>query len=418
MLKNEHKIRVGFYSPGWPLSHMPNGIVSYIENIIEGFKNGDFETKIEPVVLTGKLAGHEVNDYLIDTSRFAQNIALQQQLIDKLLHKLTMPSLEFIKYQRFILPEVHTILQGMHNLCTPLDILEIEESFGVPSFLVEKSKVPIVTRLHGPWFIHGPIMNLDTAANYKLRVLKEGEAISQSHGISSPSLDVLEKTREYYNIQLPNAKVIPNPVREVDSENLWRYNVIIRPYILVVGRFDLHKGGDIALQAFRLIAIKNKEVALCFVGPDGGISIGGNILNINEYTKRFIPEEDIRKRIDFRGHCNPEQISALRKNSLVTMFPSRYENLPLSLLEALAAGCPTVSTPVGGIKEILINEFNGLVAEPQSPESMAEKVLNLLNDPAKMHRLSKNAIEDTKKRFSAKIVAGQTADLYKKVLAF
>ena len=100
------------------------------------------------------------------------------------------------------------------------------------------------------------------------------------------------------------------------------------------------------------------------------------------------------------------------------MFPSRYENLPLSLLEALAAGCPTVSTPVGGIKEILINEFNGLVAEPQSPESMAEKVLNLLNDPAKMHRLSKNAIEDTKKRFSAKIVAGQTADLYKKVLAF
>lgn len=417
MSTNDCKIRAGFFSPGWPLSYMPNGIVSYIENIISGFANEDIATKIEPVVLTSKLAGLEVNNQLIDISKFAKNTPIYQHLIDKLLYTINIPITESIKYQRLMLPEAHTILQGLQHLRTPLDILEIEESFGVASLLIRKSKFPIVTRLHGPWFIHGPIMKFDKASNYNLRVLKEGEGIIQSHGITSPSLDVLEKTRAFYNIDLPNAKVIPNPVGEVNSENLWHYNVKNEAYILVVGRFDLHKGGDIALQAFRIIAMKNKEVKLCFVGPDRGISVDGNLLNINEYINKFIPEEHVRKRIEFRGHSNPEQISQLRKNSLVTIFPSRYENLPLSLLEALATGCATVSTPVGGIKEILINEFNGLLAEPESPDSIAEKVLTLLDDPAKMQRLSKNAIEDTKNRFSAKIVAAQTADFYKTVLA-
>lgn len=417
MSTNDCKIRAGFFSPGWPLSYVPNGIVSYIENIIGGFADRDLAIKIEPVVLTSKLAGQEVKDYLIDISRFAKNTPMYQQLIDKLIYTINMPITESIKYQRLMLPEAHTILQGLQHLRTPLDILEIEESFGVASLLIRKSKVPVVTRLHGPWFIHGPIMKFDKASNYNLRVLKEGEGIIQSHGITSPSLDVLEKTRAFYNIDLPNAKVIPNPVGEVSNENLWHFNVKNEAYILVVGRFDLHKGGDIALQAFRIIAMKNKEVKLCFVGPDRGISVDGKLLNINEYINKFIPEEHIRKRIEFRGHSNPEQISELRKNSLVTIFPSRYENLPLSLLEALATGCPTVTTPVGGIKEILINEFNGLLAEPESPGSMAEKVLTLLDDPAKMQRLSKNAIEDTKKRFSAKIVAAQTADFYRTVLA-
>ena len=417
MSTNDCKIRAGFFSPGWPLSYMPNGIVSYIENIISGFANEDLAIKIEPVVLTSKLAGQEVKDYLIDISRFAKNTPMYQQLIDKLLYKINIPITESVKYQRLMLPEAHTILQGMQHLRTPLDILEIEESFGVASLLIRKSKVPIVTRLHGPWFIIGSVMNFDKASNYNLRVLKEGEGIIQSHGITSPSLDVLEKTRAFYNIDLPNAKVIPNPVGEVSSENLWHYNVKDKPYILLVGRFDLTKGGDIALLAFRIIATKNKEVALCFVGPDRGIEIDGKLLNIYEYINKFIPEESIKNRIEFLGHRNPEQISALRKNALVTIVCSRYEVFSISLVEALAAGCPTVTMAVGGMKEIIINEFNGLLAEPESPDSMAENVLSLIDDPVKMLRISKNAIEDTKKRFSAKTVAAQTADFYKTVLA-
>ena len=90
---------------------------------------------------------------------------------------------------------------------------------------------------------------------------------------------------------------------------------------------------------------------------------------------------------------------------------------PVSLLEALAAGCPTVATAVGGIKEIITDGYNGLLAEPESAESIAEKVLGLIESPEMLKLMSKNAIEDSKRRFSPTVIAAQTLDYYQTVLA-
>jgi L-malate glycosyltransferase len=75
-----------------------------------------------------------------------------------------------------------------------------------------------------------------------------------------------------------------------------------------------------------------------------------------------------------------------------------------------------VATAVGGIKEIIVNEYNGLLAEA-TPESIADKALALMDNPAKMQLLSKNAIKDCTERFSPKVVAAQTINFYKSVLA-
>ena len=171
------------------------------------------------------------------------------------------------------------------------------------------------------------------------------------------------------------------------------------------------------LDAFRLIALQNKEVELVFVGPDRGVNLNGESIGIYNYLERFIPEDNVKRRIQFLGHCDSRTIAKLRSSSLVTVFPSRYENFPVSLLEALAAGCPTVATAVGGIKEIIVDNYNGLLAEPDSAESIAEKVLELIDDPEKMQLLSKNAIKDCTERFSPKVIAAQTVDYYRSVLA-
>ena len=189
-----------------------------------------------------------------------------------------------------------------------------------------------------------------------------------------------------------------------------------KPSILFVGRFDSVKGGDLVIEAFKQIALQNIELELLFVGPDRGMLIDGEDVKFDEYIERYISDADIKKRIQFLGHCDHERISELRKNALVTIVCSRYENFPLSLLESLAAGCPTIATAVGGMKEIIIDDYNGLLAESESPTSIAEKVLMLINDPEKMQRLSKNAIEDCKKRFSPEVVAAQTLDYYHSVL--
>ena len=87
------------------------------------------------------------------------------------------------------------------------------------------------------------------------------------------------------------------------------------------------------------------------------------------------------------------------------------------MAEALAVGSPVVAANVGAIKELITDGFNGVLAEPESAKSIADKVLSLINEPEKMQRLSKNAIEDCKKRFSPEVVAAQTLDYYQSVLA-
>ncbi|PPD56251.1 MAG: hypothetical protein CTY10_05195 [Methylotenera sp.] len=409
---DEKKFSVAITSPGWPLNRFPNGIVTYIHNLLIGL-----DAIAKPIVMAAPLLVPEIKNRLIDLSKFEARRGVLQQLGDKILFRFTGAYMQKIQYQRNMEKNANKILLALQKLDTPLDILEIEESFGTASEVIKKTSVPVITRLHGPWFIHGPIMKMDGDPDYETRVFYEGEAIKNSCGVTAPSLDVLKRVKEFYNLDLPYAKVIPNPVCEVDKAKQWRYNSQTKPLILVVARFDLHKGGDLIVNAFRLIAEKNKVLKLVFVGPDKGVNIGGVNLLFDEYAERFILDADIKKRIQFLGHCNHERISELRKNALVTIVCSRYENFPLSLLESLAAGCPTVATAVGGMKEIIIDDYNGLLAEPESPESIAEKVLMLINDPEKMQRLSKNAIEDCKKRFSPEVVAAQTVDYYQSVLA-
>lgn len=296
------------------------------------------------------------------------------------------------------------------------DLLEIEESFGLGRLLVPRSKIPIVTRLHGPWFIHGPIMKLENDSLYKHRVECEGLGIMASHGVSSPSLDVLNRVRDFYNIDLPNAVVIPNPVPVMPDGYNWRGIKINSNTILFIGRFDLHKGGDLVIDAFRIIAQKNRDIKLIFVGPDRGIPIDGKIIFFEEYVDSSIPEEHVKKRIEFLGHCGDKQIAQLRQDSLVTVIASRYETFCISLVEALATGCPVVATAAGAINEIITDEFNGLLAEPGSAESICEKVLMLLDNPNLMLSLSKNAIETCNEKYSPGFVAKQTLEFYETML--
>jgi glycosyltransferase involved in cell wall biosynthesis len=412
MQQINENLNVGYVSPGWPLSSNPNGIVAYIENIISGFDH----KQVNPLVLSFGMNEPEIEGFSVDIQKYDNYKNLPLEYLIKVLLKFRLNYAEKIKYQHFLRGCEHIYEQTLSNLNPPLDIIEMEESFGAIYYPVGKSKTRYVTRLHGPWFTMKKIFNLDENGEYKLRVFYEGEAIKRAHGVTAPSLDVLDKVREFYNIELPNAKVIPNPIPYVKKENQWQF-IEENPYILFVGRFDSHKGGDLIIDSFNIIAQRDKEIELFFVGPDRGFKVDNILLSIEQYIEKFIKDESIRKRIKLLGHCDSKKITSLRQKARVTICCSRYENFPVSLLEALATGCPTVATAVGGIKEILIDNQNGLFADPESPDSIAEKVLSLLYDQSKLTSLSKKAIEDVEKRFSAKDIANQSIEYYRSVLS-
>jgi len=406
------KLIVAYFSPGWPLKDYPNGIVAYIQNIIQGFS-----LQVQAVIFTNNLSLVKTDNTVVGLSQLWKESALVIRLCDKALSIYLIPQYFKVRLQGYKDKKFYqTIVVALESLNIAADILEVAESFGVAKYLVNEIDIPIITRLHGPWFIIGPYMNLDGNYIYKARIKAEGEAIKLSDGITAPSLDVLNKVRDFYGLSLLDALVIPNSAPVVLKENQWQYEVDKKQTILVVGRFDLVKGGDLALDAFRIVAGSNMDVELLFVGPDRSVIIEGVAYSFNEYIDTFIPEKVIKERIKFLGQCSIEDVYKLRKNTSVTLMPSRYETFSISLVEALSVGSPVVACNVGGVKEILTNDFNGLLAEPESAESMAEKLLYLLGCPEKMQFFSKNAIRDSAERFSPSIVAKQTEAYYKQVI--
>jgi hypothetical protein len=124
--------------------------------------------------LTDNLIEVAPNSNLINLSTIINQRSIFEKFFDKVINSINIHSFVPIRYTRRMEYNSQKITRALNQLEVPLNILEIEESFGASHFLVNKTNVPIVTRIHGPWFIHGPIMEMDSMEDFHLRVYYEG----------------------------------------------------------------------------------------------------------------------------------------------------------------------------------------------------------------------------------------------------
>ena len=97
-------------------------------------------------------------------------------------------------------------------------------------------------------------------------------------------------------------------------------------------------------------------------------------------------------------------------------LPSKYEGLPISLLEAMSCGCLPVCTPVSGVRSVLRSGENGLVAKDFSADAYAEILRRALNlTPDESRRMRQQAVEDYRARYSMEICAKHYEELYAKL---
>jgi glycosyltransferase involved in cell wall biosynthesis len=99
----------------------------------------------------------------------------------------------------------------------------------------------------------------------------------------------------------------------------------------------------------------------------------------------------------------------------VLVQPSRADNLPLSILEAMAAGLPVIGTRVGGIPELVLDGETGLLVEPESPEALARALDSLAASAERRAELGSRARERVEEHFSADGVATRTVALYEEL---
>ena len=403
---NTKKINICYYAPAWPPEYASNGITTYLKHLIKGLEQYNITPTIVAKEIKGNLTTHPS---VIDLALYSKNISILDKLKYKIIYKINEN-----RYIRNYFADLikHSIEQERQSF----DILEIEESFGIYERLQRTLQSKIIIRTHGPWFLVGKMLNNEPNSKYLERVKLEGKGLNDETALTCPSSDVLEKIRNFYNKELPHAEVIANPIIPSPKQFIWNSEAVNDPYLLFVGRFDSVKGGDLMLDAFRIIASHNKSIKLYFIGPDIGIVKNDRLVKFHEYISQYIKEHHIRNRIIYLGKIKNDDIRNYRKAATATFITSRYETFPYTLLEAFSQGCPVIASSVGGIKEILQDNFNGLLAKSESSESISEKALQLIDNPGLQKKLSQNAMIDCTKKYHPNVIAQQTLSYYKKFL--
>jgi glycosyltransferase involved in cell wall biosynthesis len=296
-----------------------------------------------------------------------------------------------------------------------VELLEMEETFGLLQLVKPKLRIPVVARLHGPHFVNGLALGVPVDGAFHERVRHEGLGIAKADAVSAPSRDILERTRAYYGLQLPGAALIPYPAPSVPADHRWSLGACDPSRLLFVGRFDRHKGGDVVLDAFRKVVQRFPKVRLWFAGPDADLTDDqGRRWNLAKYLAERVP--DVAGRVDWLGRQPNSSLEELRRKAFATIVGSRYENLPLVVLEAMAHGCPLVATRTGGIAEVVEDGVNGVLARPGDPDDLAAAILRLLEAPEFAAKIAQRGADDACRRYHPDVVARETAAFHQAAL--
>jgi glycosyltransferase involved in cell wall biosynthesis len=131
--------------------------------------------------------------------------------------------------------------------------------------------------------------------------------------------------------------------------------------LLSVGYLEYVKGHDILLRS--LIELGDRY-ELTLIGS-GGL--------LNQY-QRFVSLNGLSHRVNFVGNVEHRDIKNYLDRCDLFCAPSRSESFGIAALEAMACGIPVVATNVGGLPELIIDDFNGYLCEPDNPTSLTNTI--------------------------------------------
>jgi len=171
--------------------------------------------------------------------------------------------------------------------------------------------------------------------------------------------------------------------------------------ILFAGTITPKKGYLDLIQAFSLIAHKYPEWELIFAG-------NGEIEN----AKGLAKDLNIENQVIFKGWVNREEIQPLFEKASIFCLPSYTEGFPMAVLDAWSYGLPVITTPVGGLTDVLIPGKNALVFEPGDINRLAELLNELITDQSLQQKISKESIKLSLEQFSITSISKQLSELY------
>lgn len=179
-----------------------------------------------------------------------------------------------------------------------------------------------------------------------------------------------------------------------------------RVIIGIVGLLKPEKGHEHLLRAAARLMAEGIDFEVRIAG-DG--SLRGQIEALTD-------ELGLTERVRFEGLI--EDVESFLHDLDIFVLPSVFgEGLPMTILEAMGSGIPTIASDVAGVCEVIDHEKNGLLVPPKDPVALANALRGMISSPEKRLKFAKRGLETVQERFSFTRVARDIERLYRDVTA-
>jgi len=184
---------------------------------------------------------------------------------------------------------------------------------------------------------------------------------------------------QFENFGFSNIICIPNVI-EIEKYS-FKLRVINKPKLLWVRAFADIYNPKLAVQLMKDLKDSNIEAELCMVGPDKDGSLG--------QVKALA--EKLQVEVKLTGKLSKEEWIGLSKDYNIFINTTNVDNMPVSVIEAMALGLPVISTNVGGLPFLINDLVSGILVEPNETEGFKNAVLQLMANGILVKELSNNA---------------------------
>ncbi|MBN1212349.1 MAG: glycosyltransferase family 4 protein [candidate division Zixibacteria bacterium] len=191
-------------------------------------------------------------------------------------------------------------------------------------------------------------------------------------------------TAEIFNRYGYRVIVQPRPV------DIRRFKFTLRshlqPKILVNRSLELKNNISGALRAFRLVKQKYPRAEIIITGEG----------SLENDLKALVAVERISG-VTFTGRVEPQDMPQYYNEADLFLNPSTVDDIPVTILEAMASGLPVITTDAGGIGEMVIDRVNALVTPINDPVALADRIIELVENENLVEKLSRNARDNVAK---------------------
>ncbi len=230
-----------------------------------------------------------------------------------------------------------------------------------------------------------------------------------NHNIAHKLVAVSQKTREVSlseGVREERIAVITNGIVTLPIESRSRLEVReeagmdVNDLMLVsVGRLVYQKAHEVLVACMPVVLkeFPNAKVLIFGEGP------------LRTDLQAQIEKLDLSNSVKLTGKT--DQIARYLASADVFVMPSRWEGLPIALLEAMSAGLPSVATKVEGVDEVLLEGEHGLFVPVENPQALAQAILQLLRDPQARSRMGAAARLHISTKYTVDRMCEQYLDL-------